>query len=279
MFWRQRSCQPEKELEDTKGNGVDDKPVHINDGITTLQEGDTLKLLCGKAFSIDFPKTATSKEILGRSFTKHACHNSDDIDITFSSFYELFYPDGVIVSRLRETNEPFVLYQYEKEVGRSYNRINFLYLKEDPLLWKDANAHGKYTTKRCQDTFELSDGNSIPCGERNYSQLNAASIRSTTTFAKCEALQRCLADETCDPSKDDDAMEVLSSLKCFRAGSKENLKDIADQLAHQELIQRPKYAYNSWAPIISQWKTFTKIETLERMMSMYEEAKPTPRKW
>ena len=166
----------------TKGNGVDDKPVHINVAITTLQEGDTLKLLCGKAFSIDFPKTATSKEILERSFTKHACHNSDDIDITFSSFYELFYPDGVIVSRLRETNEPFVLYQYEKEVGRSYNRINFLYLKEDQLLWKDANAHGKYTTKRCQDTYELSDGNSIPCGERNYSQLNAASIRSTTTL-------------------------------------------------------------------------------------------------
>ena len=81
-------------------------------------------------------------------------------------------------------------------------------------------------------------------------------------LAKCysEALQRCLADETCDPSKDDDVMEVLSSLKCFRAVSKENLNDIVDQLAHQELIQCPRYVCNSWAPIMSQLKAFTKFK-------------------
>ena len=96
----------------------------------TLQEDDILKQLRGKVFSIDFPKTATSQEILERSLTKHACHNSDDIDTTFSSSYELLYPDGVILSILREIKQQFVLHKYKKEVDRPYNRINLYICKK-----------------------------------------------------------------------------------------------------------------------------------------------------
>ena len=95
---------------------------------------------------------------------------------------------------------------------------------------------------------------------------------------ECDTLQKCLADEECDPSEDEDVMEVLSVYKCFRVVTKENLEHIVKELAHQELIQRPRYICNSWAPIMSGLKDFTQFQTVANLMQLYEDSRPSPKK-
>lgn len=67
-----------------------------------------------------------------------------------------------------------------------------------------------------------------------------------------ETLSSCLGDDQCDPSENDEVMDVLSTYKCYRRVTKESLPKIIEELAHQELIQRPRYVSNSWAPIITE---------------------------
>ena len=51
--------------------------------------------------------------------------------------YELLYSDATVVEKLRETDEPFVLYKYKKEYGKPYSHITFyLSLKTDLINYK-----------------------------------------------------------------------------------------------------------------------------------------------
>ena len=60
-----------------------------------------------------------------------------------------------------------------------------------------------------------------------------------------ETLKKSLEGEL-DP-EDDDMFDLLSSYKCYCNPSKENIKVILEELAHQELIQKPRYVANAWA--------------------------------
>jgi hypothetical protein len=62
---------------------------------------------------------------------------------------------------------------------------------------------------------------------------------------ECETLVKSVSGD-CDPSNDDDLFEVLSSYKCYRRVTKENIAKIIEELAHQELIQRRKYIGSAW---------------------------------
>jgi len=57
-------------------------------------------------------------------------------------------------------------------------------------------------------------------------------------------------------ANDGDVLEVLGSNKCYKNPTKENIELIITQLAHRELIQKPRYISNCWKPIISSLKIF-----------------------
>ena len=93
-----------------------------------------------------------------------------------------------------------------------------------------------------------------------------------------ETLKKCLTPECEDPGKDEDLLDLLSAYKCYRVVSKENMPTIIDELAHQELIQRPKYIANAWIPIVNKLKQHPEFTTIESLHALYEAKKPTNKK-
>ena len=76
----------------------------------------------------------------------------------------------------------------------------------------------------------------------------------------------------------EDLKELLSSYKCYRLPSEENIQNVFCQLAHQELIQTPRYVANCWSPILRSLKTHECFENESELLSFYEQLKPTPKK-
>lgn len=93
---------------------------------------------------------------------------------------------------------------------------------------------------------------------------------------EAEVLQKCKTGEF-DPC-DEDLLDLLSSYKCYRCPTKENILQIICQLAHQELIQKPKYISNCWKPIVVSLKGQSEFMSLEAMKQLYEAKKPTTKK-
>ncbi len=77
---------------------------------------------------------------------------------------------------------------------------------------------------------------------------------------------------------DEDAIEFLSSFKCFKVPTPDNIKTIIEELAHQELVQKPKYVINCWTPLVSQLKRDPSFETIEKVIELYKSKEPTAKK-
>lgn len=77
---------------------------------------------------------------------------------------------------------------------------------------------------------------------------------------------------------DDDVLELLSSYKCFKIPNEENIESIICQLAHQEIVQKPRYITNCWNPIISQLKRYLPFQSPDTLVSFYNEKKPNSKK-
>lgn len=97
-----------------------------------------------------------------------------------------------------------------------------------------------------------------------------------------EVLDVCLSDEfhpqDDDGNDNDDVLEFLSSFKCFRKPDKDNIRSIITELAHQELIQKPRYVLNCWAPILDVLRCDHSFQTLEGLDRLYESKRPTAKK-
>jgi hypothetical protein len=91
-----------------------------------------------------------------------------------------------------------------------------------------------------------------------------------------ETLTQSISDE-CDPSTDDEVLEVLSSYKCKSRVTKENMQKIIEELAHQEMIQHPKYIASAWAPIVCSLKVFREFKCISSLTSLYDLKRPTPK--
>ena len=84
-----------------------------------------------------------------------------------------------------------------------------------------------------------------------------------------EVLDACLSDAF--DLDDKDILEFLSTFKCFRMPSKDNIQKIILELAHQELIQKPRYVVNSWAPIVNSLCSHYHFQTLEGLKGLYDQ--------
>ena len=91
-----------------------------------------------------------------------------------------------------------------------------------------------------------------------------------------EAFQKCLAN-TFVPN-DDDVLDFLSSYKCSRSPTNENIMQIVSELAHQEIVQKPRYLMNCWAPIVKSLITFPEFKSVTALENLYEDKRPTARK-
>ena len=64
--------------------------------------------------------------------------------------------------------------------------------------------------------------------------------------------------------------DFLSSYKCFRVASAENINEIIFQLAHQEIVQRPKYIATCWSTMLKSLTVFDPFKSIEDLRSMFE---------
>ena len=77
---------------------------------------------------------------------------------------------------------------------------------------------------------------------------------------------------------DDEILDFLGNYKTFKMPTKENVHGILAELAHQELIQRPRNIAQCWAPVLSQLKDHVEFSSCESLAKFYQENMPTAKK-
>lgn len=75
---------------------------------------------------------------------------------------------------------------------------------------------------------------------------------------------------------DDDLLDFLSAFDCKRQVTEENIKEIVVEIAHKELIQKPKYVSDCWVEILSPIKYF--IPSNDALCQIYKSLYPTSSK-
>ena len=70
------------------------------------------------------------------------------------------------------------------------------------------------------------------------------SFRFYLSSEERETLDECFAGRL--SPNDGEILDLLSSLKCYRNPTEENLKEIILELTHQEFVQKPRYGTNCW---------------------------------
>ena len=103
-----------------------------------------------------------------------------------------------------------------------------------------------------------------------------ASFRSYMTGEDRGTFDLCLSGDF-DPNCDE-IMDFLSAWNCHKKPTKENMETILFELAHQELVQKPRYIVHCWAPILSMLQAYPDFQTRERLANVYESKRPTARK-
>ena len=94
-----------------------------------------------------------------------------------------------------------------------------------------------------------------------------------------DVLDQCLSDTfDKDDNDDNDVIEFLSSLKCFRLASQENIQEIIHELAHQELIQKPRYIVNCWSPILHSLQDHQEFKTFEGLKEFCKSKTPSAKR-
>lgn len=91
-----------------------------------------------------------------------------------------------------------------------------------------------------------------------------------------EVLAKCLSDDF--DSQDDDLLQWLSSYTSLKLPTKENIKALLAELAHQERIQKPRYIAQCWSPIISTLKTHPNFWSVKSMKELFLDMKPTAKR-
>lgn len=100
------------------------------------------------------------------------------------------------------------------------------------------------------------------------------SFRFYLSSEERNTLDECFAGRL--SPNDGEILDLLSSFKCYRNPTEENLKEIILELAHQEIVQKPRYVTNCWSPIFTILKKL--IKTSDDLSKSYQERKPTPKK-
>jgi hypothetical protein len=77
---------------------------------------------------------------------------------------------------------------------------------------------------------------------------------------------------------DEEVLDFLSTYKCFKTPNEKTFENIVWELAHQEIIQKPRYIANCWAPIVSILKSYLPLQSPDNIVSLFGEKKPNGEK-
>ena len=91
-----------------------------------------------------------------------------------------------------------------------------------------------------------------------------------------KVLEKALGNDF-DP-KDEDLLDLLSNFNCYKSPAKTNIFNIVHELAHQELVPKPRYIVDCLAPIINRMRVYTPFQTMEDLQKLYNEKKPTAKR-
>jgi hypothetical protein len=136
------------------------KEVLIGIGIMTLTKGE-LKPMKGKSKMVRVPVTIRKLDLLKVSYEKHCAH---DRNFDKEADYTLVYPDGTEILTLPDhPNRIFQLDEYQKDVGKAFNRITLFLLKQsDQELYDQLQQEGSND----------SDGDSGPGEVSHFRQMS-----------------------------------------------------------------------------------------------------------
>ena len=136
------------------------KEVLIGIGIMTLTKGE-LKPMKGKAKMVRVSATIRKLELLKVSYEKHCAH---DRNFDKEADYTLVYPDGTEILTLPDhPDHIFQLDEYQKDVGKAFNRIAlFLLKRSDQELYNQLQ----------QDNGSDTDSDSVPEKESHIRQMS-----------------------------------------------------------------------------------------------------------
>ena len=79
-------------------------------------------------------------------------------------------------------------------------------------------------------------------------------------------------------SDDDDVLEFLGNYKTFTLPTKGNINSILSELAHQELIQRPRYVAQCWVPVLAELKQYPEFSSPTGLDDFFSAKMPSAKK-
>ena len=77
---------------------------------------------------------------------------------------------------------------------------------------------------------------------------------------------------------DEDLLDVLSAYNCKSKPKADNLKALIQELAHQELVQKPRYVSNCFSEVFVSAKKHHPFRSKEELSNFYESRKPNSKK-
>lgn len=77
---------------------------------------------------------------------------------------------------------------------------------------------------------------------------------------------------------DEDLLDFLSCFKCYKSPTEKNIKSIMYELAHQEIVQKPRCIIDCLVPIVSTLRLFPCFQTLKDLDPLYATKKPSAKK-
>ena len=80
-----------------------------------------------------------------------------------------------------------------------------------------------------------------------------------------------------DPN-DDDLLGFLSSFKCYKSPTLDNIKTLMNELAFQQIVQKPRYIVDCLSPVLAALRVFPPFQTLNDLEQFYIAKKPSPKK-
>ena len=102
------------------------------------------------------------------------------------------------------------------------------------------------------------------------------SFKSYVSLDESKVLDKALGNDF-DP-KDEDLLDLLSYFKCYKSPAKTNIFNIVHELAHQELVQKPRYMVDCLVPIMNRMGIYTPFQTMEDLQKLYNEKKPAAKR-
>ncbi|KAK3742020.1 hypothetical protein QZH41_014346 [Actinostola sp. cb2023] len=102
------------------------------------------------------------------------------------------------------------------------------------------------------------------------------SFSNYVTSDERDIIKTSLSDDV--DCQDEDLLDFLSTYKCFRLPTKDTMRTILLELAHQEIIQRPRYIANCWSTIIGIFKTNISFSSIEKLRELFSGMNPSAKK-